>query len=78
MLASAGPAVGKSKVVLPLAAVGGFLPGAGDGVPVRAEGAGKTLPEVQRREVLTGSRSEVPTAVAGRTHRRPAFHGSWV
>jgi hypothetical protein len=48
---SAGPAVGEGEIVLPPAAVGGFLPGTADGVQVLAEGAGETLPEIQRREV---------------------------
>src|SRR6266851_1080886 len=73
---SAGPAVGEGEVVLPAGAVVGDLPGAADGVPVVAEGAGEALPEVQGREVGRLPR-ERPHPI-GEAHRVQARHAAGV
>src|SRR5258707_14921916 len=73
---SAGPAVGEGEVVLPAGAVVGNLPGAADGVPVVAEGAGEALSEVQGREVGRLPR-ERPHPIAD-AHRVQARHTAGV
>src|ERR1700722_14831456 len=75
-LMSAGPAVGEGEVVLPVGTVETLLPGAADDVPVLAEGAGETLPEIQGREVgrLAGQRPDP----VGETHRVQAHHAAGV
>src|SRR5580692_2638657 len=50
-LMSAHPAAGEGEVVLPVGTVEALLPGTANGVPILAEGAGETLPEIQGREV---------------------------
>src|SRR5215472_144231 len=75
-LMSAGPAVSEGEVVLPSPAVGAYLPGAGDGVPVRAERAGEALPELQGREVGRLPR-ERPHPI-GEAHRVQAHHAAGV
>src|SRR5580704_11064400 len=75
-LISASPAVGEGEVVLPLSAVAARLPGAADGVPVRAERAGETLPEIQGREVGRLPR-ERPHPI-GQAHRVQAYHAAGV
>src|SRR5580704_18026915 len=74
-LISAGPAVGEGEVMLPLTVVA-RLPGAADGVPVRAERAGETLPEIQWREVGRLPR-ERPHPI-GQAHRVQAYHAAGV
>src|SRR5262245_65993194 len=75
-LISAGPAVSEGEVVLPFPPVGTYLPGAGDGVPVRAERAGKALPELQGREVGRLPR-ERPHPI-GEGHHVHAHHAAGV
>src|SRR6266480_3272639 len=75
-LMSVGPAVGEGEVVVPAGTVEVLLPGAADGVPVLAEGAGEPLPELQGREVGRLSR-ERPHPI-GEGHRIQAHHAAGV
>src|SRR6266478_8023305 len=76
VLTSAGPAVGEGEVVLPLSVVVARLPGTADGVPILAERASETLPEVQRREVGRLPR-ERPYPI-GEAHRVQAHYTAGV
>src|SRR5215475_10702729 len=75
-LMSPGPVANEREVVLPPATVVACLPGAADRVPVLAERAGETLPEIQRREVGRFPR-ERPHSI-GEGHRVQAHHAAGV
>src|SRR5580704_6011646 len=75
-LMSAHPAVGEGEVVLPVGTVEALLPGTADDVPVLAEGAGETLPEIQGREVRRLPRERPHPA--GKGHCVQARHAAGV